>query len=68
MDELRNQINAVREEHVVGTSYISKAWTRASGRYWYANSEINHSLVGTSKRLSTDYLRQPVTESQLPAV
>ena len=30
MDELRNQINAVREEHVVGTSYISKAWTRAS--------------------------------------
>lgn len=30
MNGLRNQINAARKEHVMGTSYVSKFWTRAS--------------------------------------
>ena len=62
MDELRNQINAVREEHVVenltltvlnvpggtccGHFLYFESLDAGIRRYWYANSEINHSLVG----------------------
>ncbi len=46
MDELRNQINAVRGGTCCGHFLYFESLDAGIRRYWYANSEINHSLMG----------------------